>query len=139
MRILSNRLTVYFENPFWVGVFERIISGKIETCKVVFGAEPKDFEVYNFILKNYYNLRFSKPILVETKVEKRINPKRLQREIRKATQEKGISTKAQLAIKFEQESRKVERKKASKDKKALKKELNFKRKQEKKKKKKKGH
>ena len=39
-------LTVYFEDPFWVGAFERIEDGKLSVCKVTFGAEPKDYEVW---------------------------------------------------------------------------------------------
>jgi len=31
-------LTVYFGEPFWVGVFERIEDGKISVCKVTFGS-----------------------------------------------------------------------------------------------------
>ena len=34
-------LTVFFDDPFWVGVFERIEDGKLFVCKVTFGAEPK--------------------------------------------------------------------------------------------------
>ena len=41
----SGKLTVYFEEPFWVGVFERIEDGKLSVAKVTFGAEPKDYEV----------------------------------------------------------------------------------------------
>ena len=47
------KLTVYFDEPFWVGVFERIDGGKLSVCKVTFGAEPKDCEVLEFVLKNY--------------------------------------------------------------------------------------
>ena len=36
-----SKLTVYFEEPFWVGVFERMENGKLSVCKVTFGAEPK--------------------------------------------------------------------------------------------------
>lgn len=39
---VSSRLTVFFEEPFWIGVFERISEGKLSVCKVTFGAEPKD-------------------------------------------------------------------------------------------------
>lgn len=46
-------LTVFFENPFWVGVFERVSNGKLSVCKVTFGAEPKDYEVWAFVLKHY--------------------------------------------------------------------------------------
>ena len=48
----QGRLTVYFEDPFWVGVFERIENGKLSACKVTFGAEPKDYERQQYILQN---------------------------------------------------------------------------------------
>ena len=32
----SGKLTVYFEEPFWVGVFERIEDGKLSVAKVTF-------------------------------------------------------------------------------------------------------
>ena len=34
---VSGRLTVFFEEPFWIGVFERISEGKLSVCKVTFG------------------------------------------------------------------------------------------------------
>ena len=52
MSNVSGILTVYFEDPFWVGVFERIQDGKLSAVKVTFGAEPKDYEIQEFILKN---------------------------------------------------------------------------------------
>ena len=45
---VSGRLTVFFEEPFWTGVFERISEDRLSVCKVTFGAEPKDYE--NMIL-----------------------------------------------------------------------------------------
>ena len=41
MDIDSTKLTVFFEAPFWIKVFERI-EKKLSVCKVVFGAEPKE-------------------------------------------------------------------------------------------------
>lgn len=41
----SGTLTVFFEEPFWVGVFETIEEGKLTVCKVTFGVEPKDYEI----------------------------------------------------------------------------------------------
>ncbi len=38
---MYGKLTVYFENPFWVGVFERISNGKLLVCKVTFGADAR--------------------------------------------------------------------------------------------------
>ncbi len=55
----SGKLTVYFEEPFWVGVFERIEDGKLSVAKVTFGAEPKDYEVQEYIQKYYFSLKFS--------------------------------------------------------------------------------
>lgn len=136
---LSGQVTVYFECPFWVAVFERREGDHLSVCRVVFGPEPKDYEVYAFIEDNYYKLPFSTPIQTEKPVTKRINPKRLQRQIKKSVMEKGIETKAQEAIRLERESRKLERKQQSKkNREAEKKEL-FQKKQEKKKQKKKGH
>ena len=58
-------LKVFFENPFWVGVFERIEDGKLSVCKVTFGAEPKDYEVLEYVLQHYFELVFSQAIETE--------------------------------------------------------------------------
>ena len=39
MKTIKCKLTVYFAEPFWVGVFERICDGKLSVAKVTFGAE----------------------------------------------------------------------------------------------------
>ena len=65
MEQASGKLTVFFDPSFWVGVFERIEDGKLTVSKVTFGAEPKDYEVYDFILHHYYEFKFSPPALTE--------------------------------------------------------------------------
>lgn len=55
-------LTVYFEAPFWVGLYQREWNGQCQVCKITFGAEPKDYEVYQFLLDNWRRLRFSPPV-----------------------------------------------------------------------------
>ena len=109
MNKVSGKLTVFFVEPFWVGVFERISGGRLSVCKVTFGAEPKDYEIYDFILKNYYRLRFSPAVATDVK-EASHNLKRMQREVRKQVQVTGISTKSQQALKLQQEQLKTERK-----------------------------
>ena len=52
----NGMLTVFFDEPFWVGVFERSEKGKLSAAKVTFGAEPNEQEIYEFILKNYTRL-----------------------------------------------------------------------------------
>ena len=82
---VSGRLTVFFEEPFWIGVFERISEGKLSVCKVTFGAEPKDYEVYDFVLRNYYRLKFSPAVATDVKEAGR-NPKRTERSAETGTE-----------------------------------------------------
>ena len=106
----KSSLTILFEAPFWIGIYERSCNGKYEVCKITFDAEPKDYEVYEFLLKNWHKLKFSPPIQAEVIVERKINPKRMQREINSQLQDKGIGTKAQHALKLQHEQCKLERK-----------------------------
>ena len=112
---VSGKLTVYFEEPFWVGVFERIEDGKLSVSKVTFGAEPKDYEVQEYIQKHYASLKFSPAVDAVVKDIKR-NPKRMQREARRQMQETGIGTKSQQALKLQQEQNKQECKIRSREK-----------------------
>lgn len=110
-----SKLTVYFEDPFWVGVYERQCESLYEACKITFGAEPKDYEVYEFILKHWSQLRFSPSIQSSMCKERKTNPKRMQRDIHKELQQ-GVGTKAQQALKLQQEQR-IQARKASAQKK----------------------
>ena len=134
---VSGRLTVFFEEPFWVGVFERISEGKLSVCKVTFGTEPKDYEVYDFILKNYYCLRFSPAVATDVKEAGR-NPKRVQREVRKQMQNTGVGTKSQQALKLQQEQLKTERKIVNRERREAEKQRLFELKQKKRKEKHRG-
>jgi len=134
---VSGKLTVFFEDAFWVGVFERVSDGKLSACKVTFGAEPKDYEIYEFVLKNYYRLRFSPAVATDVKEAGR-NPKRVQREVRKQVQDTGIGTKSQQALKLQQEQLKTERKTVSRKQREAEKERRFEVKQQKRKEKHRG-
>ena len=133
----SGKLTVFFEDPFWVGVFERISDGKLSVCKVTFGAEPKDYEIYAFVLRNHGRLKFSPSVEAEAKKTSH-NPKRIQREIQRQVQNTGIGTKAQQALKLQQEQAKTERKTESRRRREEEKQLRFEQKQQKKKEKHRG-
>ena len=56
------KLTVFFEEPFWVGLYQRWSGPKLEVAKITFGAEPKDGEVYQFLLEHWKRLSFSPPV-----------------------------------------------------------------------------
>ena len=135
---VSSRLTVFFENPFWVGVFETIEGKKLFVAKVTFGAEPKEYEIQEFIEKQYYNLQFSPAVAAVVKESKK-NPKRLQREARRQTQDKGIGTKSQQALKLQQGQNKLVRKEKSREQKEAENLRQFELKQQKKREKHKGH
>ena len=134
---VSGKLMVFFEEPFWVGIFESVTNGRLSVCKVTFGAEPKDYEIYDFILKNYYQLRFSPVVATDVKEAGR-NPKRIQREVRKQIQNIGIGTKSQQALKLQQGQLKTERKTVSREQREAEKQRQFELKQQKKKEKHRG-
>lgn len=138
MEQVSGSLTVLFDPPFWVGIFERIDDGKLTVSKITFGAEPKDYEVRDFILHHYYELKFSPPISAEYK-QLADNPKRRQRAARKQTQNTGIGTKSQQALQLQLEEAKAERKQKSKTQKEAEKQRQFDLKQQKRRQKHKGH
>lgn len=134
----SGKLTVLFEEPFWVGVFERISDGKLSVCKVTFGAEPKDYEVWDFILKHYSDLKFSPAVEIEVK-QTADNPKRRQRNARKQLQNSGIGTKSQQALQNQREEMKTECRQLRKEQKETEKQRQFDLKQQKRKEKHRGH
>ena len=140
MDTVSSKLTVMFEEPFWIGLYEREYGGRYEVCKITFGPEPKDYEVYVFLLDNRQRLVFSPPIAAEKTKEKRINPKRMQRQIsRQLASYEGIGTKAQQALKLQHEEGKQARKKRTKEEKDAEAERRFEQRQKKRKDKHNGH
>jgi len=137
MKKISGKLTVFFENPFWVGIFENFENDNLSVCKVTFGSEPKEYEIYDFILKKFYNLRFSNEMKSNFR-EKAKNPKRRQREIKKELQSKKFLKKSEEILKLQYKENKKERKIKTKEEKEAEKQRKFLLKQEKKKKKHRG-
>ncbi|EOW9529296.1 YjdF family protein [Bacillus cytotoxicus] len=114
------KLTVIYDGQFWIGIIELIEDKKFKAYRYLFGAEPSNIEIYEFVnrdLLNFINRSNQKGIDVKENKQKKINPKRLQREVAKEMKKKDISTKAQEAIKLELDERKKERKIISKEKK----------------------
>lgn len=134
----NGMLTVFFEEPFWVGVFELTENGMLSAAKVTFGAEPKDGEVFEYILKHYYELKFSPA--VETKTKRTTdNPKRRQRQAHKQLAVRGTGTKSQQALKLKQEAMKTERRQITKEQREAEKQRQFEFRQQKRREKHKGH
>ncbi|MEA4927927.1 MAG: YjdF family protein [Candidatus Limiplasma sp.] len=110
METVSVQLTVYFDDPFWVGVFTRQEDESLTAARMVFGAEPKDYEVYASVLEHYAELRFSPPVAAEQTAPPPANPKRMQREAARRMAAQGIGTYAQQALQQQRELHGLERK-----------------------------
>ena len=135
---MSGKLTIFFEDPFWVGVFEKVSDDRLSVSKMTFGSEPKDNEVRDFILKYYGELKFSPAVEVRFK-KTADNPKRRQRNAVKQMQNTGIGTKSQQALQKQREEMMVERRQNKKEMREAERKKQFDLKQQKRKEKHKGH
>lgn len=139
MCVSKTTLTVYFDPPFWVGLFQREDETGCRVCKVTFGGEPRDQEVLDFLLRHWRNLRFSPPVAYEKGAARLPNPKRMRREARRATQAVGTGTKAQQALQLQREQMKAERNTVSKVRREEQRERKLALRQEKRRQKHRGH
>lgn len=105
----KSRLTVFFEDPFWVGLAERWAEGRYEAAKVTFGREPSGPELYQWVLSEWDHLRFCPAVPEELPGDRRVNPKRVQRAVRKEVRTKGVGTRAQELLKRQYEQAQAER------------------------------
>lgn len=134
------KLTIYFDGSFWCGLVEAETDGHYQVVRHVFGAEPKDADVMEFIAKRLpYLLEHSGSVATEQKSEKKMNPKRMQRLINREKRQPVVSTKAQLAISELRDQAKTASKSQRREKKAEYAEARFQQKQAKKREKHKGH
>ena len=138
MESMTINLTVFFKEPFWVGVFERMVDGKLSVCKFTFGAEPKDYEVWELIRKHYYDLKFSDGEKTQVK-QTADSPKRRLRNARKQMKDSGIGTKSQQALQRQREMMKIEHKHISKEQREAEKQRQFELRKQKRKDKHRGH
>ena|ERR1700722_5798686 len=136
------KATIFFDKRFWVGTFERTDKEGYAVARHIFGAEPTDPEVYEFVLHHYHELNFGELKEINLQI-KRMNPKRVQREVRremtKVKETMKPSTFAQEYMREELEKKKKEKKHMSSVEKQARRDEQFEIKQQKKKEKHKGH
>lgn len=106
-------LTVFYDQQFWIGIFEKVEDKQYSVAKVTFGAKPKDSEILDFICQDFHQLKFS-PTLSYDRLESKQNYKQMKRNAKKEVESIGVGTKSQQALKNEQETRKIQRKVKSK-------------------------
>lgn len=104
--------TVFFDAPFWVGVLEEERDGLLYIARHIFGAEPSEQEVLEFVQRDFDSLWSQMTVGIEIEAVRihPINPKRAQREVRKTMAAAPLSTKAQEAMRVQIEHNKQERK-----------------------------
>jgi DUF2992 family protein len=136
------KATVFFDRRFWVATFERTDKEGYAVARHIFGAEPTDSEVHDFVLYHYQELNFGEFREFDLQI-KRMNLKRVQREVRremaKLKETMMPSTFAQDYMKEELEKKKKEKKQRSSAEKQDRKEEQFAIKQQKKKEKHRGN
>lgn len=109
--VVRSQLTISFDPPFYKAVFERYSAGLYEIGQVNLGpTEPKITGLAQLINERWDSIDFFQQSTVETHPQKKINPKRLQRLVRKSSK-KGIGIKAQVALQKQREQQKSVHKK----------------------------
>lgn len=104
---VSSTLTVYHDGQFWVGLAEHVEGGRYGVARIVFGAEPSDEEILQFITGKWAKLSFFGGEPTEASKPAK-NPKRRAREAAKALKRPAVSTKAQQALAAQREAMKRE-------------------------------
>ena len=104
---VSSTLTVYHDGQFWVGLAEHVEGGRYGAARIVFGAEPSDEEILQFVVGKWEKLSFfgGKPAEASKPAK---NPKRRAREAAKALKRPAMGTKAQQALASQRETMKRE-------------------------------
>ena len=111
---MGSCFTVFFEDPFWVGILEVEEGGGYWAARHVFGAEPGNAELVAFMLGHFHELYLRRPppgagslLPVSRKAaDSARNPKRAQREARRDLQG-STSTRSQAALSASLEARKA--------------------------------
>lgn len=136
------KATIFFDKRFWVGTFERTDKEGYAVARHIFGAEPSDPEVHEFVLNHYHELKFGEAKEINIQIQ-RMNPKRVQREVRREMARIKETTKpstlAQDYMREEIEKKKKEKKSISCAERQARKDEQFFLKQEKRKEKHRGH
>ncbi len=105
------QLTILFNDPYWIGLVELERESCLYAATYLFGAEPGDAEVYQFVLRNLVGLlsHMTIGLPVQDRGQPHVNPKRKQREARRQVMQRGMSTRAQEAVKQQFEQNKQDR------------------------------
>lgn len=110
-------LSIFYNGQFFVALVEYKMVNNSKFIQYTFGNEPDDLEVLDFIHHQLMKSIDDVQTIVCTKnISRKVNPKRLQRQIAKEQKKPKYSTQAQIAIKKELELKKKQKRKRYKEK-----------------------
>lgn len=135
---VSSTLTVYHGGQFWVGLAERIEDSRYGVARIVFGEEPSNEEILQFVISKWAKLEFFGDDPTEMNRPAK-NPKRRAREASKALKQPAMGTKAQQALASQREAMKRESVRARSQRRADEAEARFEQRKQKRKQKHRGH
>ena len=119
-------------------MFEQETDGIIRAARVVFGAQPTDAEVFEFVLRHADRLRYGPP--VEGRLSRETaNPKKRRREAARETGQRGIGTRSQQALQLAREQNRLEKRESSRARRQAKQARRFALRTEKRREKHRGH
>ena len=93
---VSSTLTVYHDGQFWVELAEHVEDGRYGVARIVFGAEPSNEEILQYVTSKWAKLSFFGHDPTEASKPAK-NPKRRAREAAKALKQPAMSTRGSNA------------------------------------------
>jgi len=138
VKCVTSVFTVFFEDPFWVGILEENYDDKNYMGRHVFGAEPSNSELLQFYIYEFDKMEKIK--IGEANIEtKKLSFKKSLNKSKKIQNKKITGTQSQTMFQKAFEEIMNAKKKEQKIEEIMNKEEKYKKKQEKKLEKKRGH
>lgn len=104
---MSVEFDVFHDGQFWVGVLTFTEDSSLRAARVVFGAEPSDAELHDYLLRHGDELlrraMAGPSVDIGGRMRRPVNPKRVAREAAAAAKVHSASTAAQDALRQAQE------------------------------------
>jgi len=138
IKCVTSVFTIFFEDPFWVGILEENYNGINYMGRHIFGAEPSNSELLQYYIYEFDNIKKLKIGVtdIETKI---MNFKKSINKSKKAQSKIGVGTKSQNLFKRAFEETMDIKKREMKIEEIMNKEEKYKNKLKKNLEKKKGH
>jgi len=138
IKCVTSVFTIFFEDPFWVGILEENYNCINYIGKHIFGAEPSNSALLQYYIYEFENIKKLKIGVTDIKIKK-MNFKKSMNKSKKAQSKISVGTKSQNLFKKAFEETMDIKKREKKIEEIMNKEKKYKKKLVKKLEKKKGH